>query len=227
MVGINLKASAVVLSYRRPRNVERIVAGLLKHRFVDDVVVWHNGEYESPTIPMGGRCMMFASGVNKYVYGRFLALRFCRHDTVLTVDDDYLVRNWPEMLAEHLNHPEVVTAGLTPGHYNADRSNRWGSCHEVLLGFGSVFNRRMVDPALQRYIDVHGHDKVLLRKADRLFTMLLNRRHNVVPADVEELPLARDDDVALYCRKDHGPLTTEARRRAWKILRIDRNDNSE
>jgi len=214
------KVSAVVLSYRRPRNVKRIVAGLLEHRFVEDVVIWHNGEHESPKVPVGGRCRMFLSGENKYTYGRFLALRFCRYDIILTVDDDYLVQNWPELLAQHYSHPWVVTAGLTPGHYNADRNNRWGTCHEVLLGFGSVFNRRIAEPALQQYIDTHGHDEVLLRKADRLFTMLTNRHHNVVPADVEELPLARDEEVALYRRKDHGPLTIEARRRAWKILGI-------
>ena len=45
MDGMNgIKASAVVLSYRRPRNVEQIVAGLLEHPFVNDIVVWHNGD---------------------------------------------------------------------------------------------------------------------------------------------------------------------------------------
>ena len=214
-----IKASAVVLSYRRPRNVERIVAGLLEHPFVGEIVVCHNGPHERPKLPRP-RCFMFGSGQNWYVFGRFMALRFCEHNIILTVDDDYLVKNWQHILAEHLIHPEVVTAGLKRGHLNADPIRRWGTCHEVLLGFGSVFDKRLAAPTLQRYIDVHGHDEVLHRKADRLFTMLLNRHHNVLPMDAEELPGHSDNDVALWKRKDHGRLTDEARKRAWKILGI-------
>jgi hypothetical protein len=220
------KASAVVLSYRRPRNVERIVGELVALDFVDEVVVWHNGPHEQPKLPMGGKCTMLAWGENKFVYARFLALRFCQHNIILTVDDDCLVKNWRAILDEHLSHPEVVTAGLTPGHYNADKNNRWRTCHEILLGWGACFDKRLVEPTLAKYIDVHGHDEILHRKADRLFTMLLNRHHNVLKADAEELPLARDDDVALYRREDHYPLTIEARRRAWKILGMSPNDGA-
>ena len=62
------------------------------------------------------------------------------------------------------------------------------------------------------------HDELLHRKADRLFTMLLNRHHNVLPMDAEELPGHSDDDTALWKRPDHGRLTDEARKRAWQLL---------
>lgn len=224
--GVPLRAlpdvSAVVLSYRRPNNVVRIVAGLLTVPCVKDILVFHNGPHPAPALIEDGRVRLVRSPENQYVYGRFVAMRSCRHHIVVTVDDDYLVRSWLTLIEAFARRPDRVTAGLTRGHYNANRNNVWGACHEVLLGFGSVLDRRWVEPTLAKYTDKFGYDEILHRKADRLFTMLLDRHHQVLRADVEELPGARDMETALYHRKDHYPLTKEARRRAWSILGIHR-----
>ena len=216
---MDANASVVVLSYARPRNIPIIVAGLFDLPFVVEVVVWHQGP-ESLKLEPHPKLDVVHAPTNYFTYGRFLAIRQCKADTILTVDDDYAPRNWTALYKAHRRQPEVVTAGLKRGHFNANPNCRWGTCHEVLLGFGSTFQRRLVEPTLARYTAEYGHDEVLHRKADRLFTILLNRHHQILAMDAEELPGHSDDRIALWKRKDHGRLTLEARRRAWRILGI-------
>lgn len=194
--------------------------------FISDVFVWHQGDRpitlaDCSKMP-GHRVWLTNSPRNLYTYGRFMASRHCTRNLIITCDDDVAVHNWREIYDTFHRDPEVITAALRyPGHYNADANNRWGeSCHEVLLGFGSMFNRSWITDAFDAYLERYGHDEVLLRKADRLFGMLLNRRHQVIKADFEELPGATDPAVALYHRPDHYKLTRVARQRALGILGI-------
>lgn len=217
-----MKASAVVLSYARVGNLPAIVEGLLLHPFVDDVVVWHQGPQplRRHDLPGAPRVAVVPSK-NNYTYGRFLATAVCQHDTILTCDDDNLQLDWPAIFDDFCESPEAITASLkAPGHYNADKNNHWGTAHEVLLGWGACFDRRWVVPTFKRYTEEYGYDEVLYRKADRLFSILLARTHNVLSAKVQELPGATDPRTALYLRSDHYRLTRQARRRALDLLGI-------
>ncbi len=238
--------SGVVLSYGRTANIPRIVAGMLEQPWMDDVVVWHNPGYMDPPVIDDERVKVCESRqmdgfidvcseqsdnhvesipnyvpFNAFTWGRFQAAYYCNHHTIATVDDDNLPRNWQAIYDNYQAHPEVITASIrTPGHMRLDAKLRWGNCHEVLLGWGSMFCRHWISAAFSKYTQRHGKDEVFHRKADRLFSMLLNRHHNVIPADFEELPGALDNRVALGVRKDHGRLTIEARHRAFEILGI-------
>ena len=216
------KVSGVVLSYGRTENIPRIVAGMLEQPWMDDVVVWHNsGCSLTPVTEHSIRMTVVQSNTNVFTWGRFLACYHCNHHTIATVDDDNLPRNWQAIYDGYQANPEVITASIrTPGHMKMDAKLRWGTCHEVLLGWGSMFCRHWISAAFSKYIQRYGKDEVFFRKADRLFSMLLNRHHNVIPADFEELPGALDSRVALGTRRDHQKLTMEARHRAFEILGI-------
>ncbi len=215
------KVSGVVLSYGRTANIPRIVAGMLEQPWMDDVVVWHNPGYMAPPVIEHESVTVIAAEKNVYTLGRHKALAHCRHMLVATVDDDNLPRNWQAIYDGYQAHPDVITASIrTPGHMRLDAKLRWGTCHEVLLGWGSMFNSGYC-LRLCPYTEKYGwDDEVLMRKFDRLLALMWNEHHNVIPADFEELPGALDNRVALGVRKDHGRLTIEARHRAFEILGI-------
>jgi len=216
-------ASAIILSYARVNNLSSILDSLLILPFLDDIVVWHNGPRRLTLADIGvvdsaSRVVLVNCQENKYTWGRFCACQIVKHRAVLTQDDDVLVKNWPDIFAAW--KPESVAAALRIGHLRQDSRYHWGQSHEVLLGWGSVFDSRMVSAIFQSYIDHYGRDHVLYRKADRLFTILHNRPHSILKANFVELEGANDVAVALYARDDHERLTHIARRRALALLGI-------
>jgi len=217
-----MSVSAVVLSYARTGNLKRIVDELNRQMFVDDIVVWHNGESAVSRREFDDSvAVTTVHSPNCFTWGRFLAARLCNHDVVLACDDDTLQRDWEAIYDAFMDDPRSIVAALkAPGHLNADKNNHWGTAHEVLLGWGSCFDRRWIAPAFLPYTEEYGTDTVLYRKADRIFSILLHRTHTVLPADIEELPGSTDPKVALYVREDHHKLTSEARRRALDLLGI-------
>ena len=217
------QVSGVILSYGRPHNIARIAAGMLGQPWMDDVVVWHNPGYAEAPVIDDERVKVVVGVENLYTWGRFLAIGHCRNRIIATVDDDSLPRNWQAIYDSHLENPDVITASIrAPGHMNLDKELRWGTCHEVLLGWGSMFDNALIISTFHKYIEKYGRDELLHRKADRLFSMLINRIHNVIPADFESLPGEILAGLALGGRRDHHPLTLEARQRAFKILEIKR-----
>jgi len=161
------QATAVLLSFDRLCNLQEIVDNLLSQPFVAEVVVWNNSPREDLRWLDAERVTVWTSGCNLYTWGRFVAARYCaRHAWIVTQDDDYMIGNWPEIWAAR--EDSRITAALDQTHRNIhDKRSRWGRCHEVLLGWGSVFRRDLIPLALHPYIALHGIDQPLLRKADR------------------------------------------------------------
>jgi len=79
----------------------------------------------------------------------------------------------------------------------------------------------MVDCIFKPYIEKYGHDEVLTRKADRIFSILHGHQHATLKSRFVQLPGANRDGVALYTLPDHERLTNEARRRALGLLGIE------
>jgi len=219
--------SFVMLSWARPRNLPAILSNVFSQPFVDDVVLLHQGIPAIGPDQLGlppselKRVLLRNAPENHFMWSRFSACRCAKHDRILTCDDDNLVKNWPAIAEAFASNPEVIAAALCDGHYAQDMRCHWGDAHEVLLGWGAAFDRRWISEAFAPYIAKHGHDALLDRKADRLFSILLNRKHQILPAVFRELPGATDADMALYRRADHKDLTREARRRALDLLGIE------
>jgi len=211
------QATAVLLSFDRLCNLQEIVDNLLSQPFVAEVVVWNNSPREDLRWLDAERVTVWTSGCNLYTWGRFVAARYCaRHAWIVTQDDDYMIGNWPEIWAAR--EDSRITAALDQTHRNIhDKRSRWGRCHEVLLGWGSVFRRDLIPLALHPYIALHGIDQPLLRKADRIFSIMLGCEHRIVDAQETRLPGVAGK-MALYRRGDHHNLTRIARANALGLM---------
>jgi hypothetical protein len=218
--------SAVIPSYRRVTTLKVLADNLRQHSFVDDIVIFHNdvaNPIAARQLGMDVRGVLIVNSIeNWYTYGRFYAAKqFAMNDAILTCDDDNLVHNWPSIAdAYELGECKYVVSAMPPGHVKYQDRQRHGASHEVLLGWGAAFDRRWIDSAFDQYIDEYGRDHIMLRKADRLFTMLRNRPHTVMRANFTQL-YDTDRAVDLWQQSDHVKLTREARKRAWHLL--DRN----
>lgn len=223
---------AVLLSWQRPANLPHIVARLLEQTRprVRQVIVWNNKFCEAARLdrllePFAPRVTITHSRQNLYTLGRFLAADMSNADVILTCDDDALVSNWPQIFERHLETGRLV-ACLADGHYlrrdmylhripGEDAGSPRGIAHEMLLGWGSAFRRETAEN-LFRFRQAIGQD-LFQRKADRFFTMLQRRRHEVLRADFEHLPGATGGE-ALYRQPGHWALNREAVRVALQVL---------
>lgn len=220
-----MRFSAVIPSYRRVATLKALVENLRQHSFVDDIIIFHNdvaNPIAAKRLGIDIRNVLIINSIeNLYTYGRFYAAKqFAMNDAVLTCDDDNLVHNWPAIADAYEIGCKCVVSAMPPGHIKHQDRQRHKASHEVLLGWGAAFDRQQIDSVFAPYIDEYGRDNVMLRKADRLFTMLLNRPHTVMPAYFTRL-YETERDVDLWQRPDHVKLTREARKRAWDLLDRD------
>ena len=83
-----MKCSAVLLNWKRPQNVERIVAGLNASGLVDEIIVFDN----SPAckLPVLAGCTLIQADRDLGLYTRFAAGCLARNEAVLFQDDDLL-----------------------------------------------------------------------------------------------------------------------------------------
>jgi hypothetical protein len=206
--------SAVLLNWKRPFHLNRIVSELTHHEFIDEIVIWNNAPE-----PLAIEDLHLARDVtdvriinsdeNVGTYGRFLAARVARNPIIYTQDDDCVVTAIERLYQRFIRHAGRITAGLVHGHFDAEAHRRpW-----MHLGWGSFFLRdwtEVLDPWIERY----GVDHLLYRKADRIFTTLFDR-HDPHRTQIERLlgsdggPSDRDSH-ALWLRPDHLRLTQEA-----------------
>jgi hypothetical protein len=88
VTGPRRRLSAVMLSWKRPDNVRRIVDAWQADGLVDDAIVWNNNPGTTLTHP-------WATVVNAShdlgLYTRFAAVALARHRAVLVQDDDVLL----------------------------------------------------------------------------------------------------------------------------------------
>lgn len=209
-----MSASAVILGHRRVGNLSKIVANLASHAFVTECRVWLNDplpevameivELESD-LPQNW-LQVTISPQNAYTYGRFVWAYQAKNDIILSCDDDVLVYQWREIYERHLETNRLVTT-LDRGHCEWAKSRYahpydGGMLHETMLGWGSAWRRSWIDRAFRDYIAWYGVDETLIRKADRLFTMLLEQKHETLVSNIQHLTGAGDPDC-LSNQRDH------------------------
>lgn len=229
-----MKLTGILLAWHRLDNLPPIVEGMLSQPFFGEVVVWSNLSARSTRLlekslkaDFGDRVTVTGSTRRGYgnrnlgTYGRYLAARLAATDLVATCDDDVLVDNWSDLLELH-RATNMLAFNVTPQHAGWGRT-RWvhryagGAAWEAMVGWGAIFSRRATY-VLDRYVERFGEDDLLFSKADRIFTLLLNRPHvPVVHGTLNHLP-GHDGPEALYRQPGHRDLVRIAGRRAVRIL---------
>ncbi len=223
-------ATGVVLAYKRLENIPLIVAEMLASSFIKEVIVWNNSEFKSWELAeqwgFFNRVLVTGRGRNCVTLGRFKAAREAReaaHPLIATCDDDVHVTaaEWNHLLGIYREEKRLTCyldlSHLTIAPTQYAHKHAGGVAHETLLGYGSIFERQATE-VLQLYRRRFSEDELLQRKADRLFTILLNQPHALVQSTVKHLPGAWSADMALFLKPDHEALNGQARDRAVEIL---------
>ena len=207
--------SACLLSWKRPENIGQIITHLRQHSFIDDILVWNNNPELHLDIELEG-VRVIQSGQNLVTYGRFLCAQQAHHPIVFTQDDDCIVHNVPELYEAFLASPDRITHGLKHPHLFANAENCFGKSQMSLVGWGAFFQKDWLS-VLDFYKEKYGVDELLIRKADRIFSLLLNRRHQSMLAEVTDLEGASGEE-ALSVLGDHMILSDQAVTRALSLL---------
>ena len=148
-------------------------------------------------------------GWNTINYGRYQLAARASNDLIYTQDDDCLIDNIKALHAAFLERracgaDRELVFGLAPTHYPlwAGGTFLFGQARMAIAGWGMLFDRGWLTvpaPArhpyfiqtmsvFQPYWDRHGRDATFYRETDRIFSLLLNRPHAFVEAQVRHLP---------------------------------------
>jgi hypothetical protein len=233
-----MKASCVVLTYKRHHNLAKIVDQLLQTPRIAEVIIWNNDatntdklttwllkQHRSDPIHL----VSDSEKRNLYTMGRFNAAKRAACGVVCTQDDDVLVTpdKWERLFEEFENHGrERLVCYLDEGHL------RWGrtkykhryqhgaatrTAYETLLGWGSVFQRDWAFDLMAEYFSLCPFDDLSVRKADRIFTVMLDQEHVQLKDRIEHLEGATGAE-ALYRQQDHWQMNQDAIKRALYVL---------
>lgn len=201
--------------------MQRIVDSVLAYSFIDEVVIWNN-DPEVPLCLRGENVRVVSSPRNVKTFGRYLCAYHARNDVIYTQDDDWIVGGIREIYDAFRRDSSRIAHGLHPKHFAVNRGNVYETAQMSLVGWGALFRKEWIE-VFDRYVERYGYDDVLLREADRVFSLLLNRRHTSLLVDVVPLSGA-NDERALWRQEEHRDAATEAVRRALGILGLGHLD---
>lgn len=208
--------SACLLSYKRPWNLQPIVDSLHPYNFVDEILVWNNNPEVKLTLS-GDKVRVLNSRENTICLGRFLCAKQARNRIIYVQDDDVIVKNVPQLYRSFLKDDSRITHALAPLHYARRERYVYAEGHHALLGWGAFFRKEwlsILDDSLKTCDDL-----VFRRAADKFFTLLLMRRHNTLPAEIQMLPYSTSPGIAMYRDPNHRLMDALGIRRVLALIR--------
>jgi glycosyltransferase involved in cell wall biosynthesis len=208
--------SACLLSYKRPRNLQPIVDSLHSYDFIDEILVWNNNTGTKLTLS-GSKVRILNSKENLICLGRFECAKQAKNQIIYVQDDDVIVQNVPELYRRFLSDPSRITHALSDLHYARKDRYVYSEAHHAFLGWGAFFRKDWLST-----LEVHRKtwdDLIFRRGADKFFTMLLQRRHNTLRAQIQTLPYSTSSGIAMYREPNHRFLEALASRRAIASIR--------
>jgi len=213
------KVSACLLSWKRPKNMQKIVDHLRTHSFIDDIVIWNNNsEIDLNTYVQGGDVHIINHHENVGPYGRFLCSKHARHHWIFTQDDDCLVKDIEEIYATFCKDPSRIAYGLTVPRWNNRKAYIHESAQMAFIGWGGFFQKEWIS-VFDMYTKQYGEDMLLHEEADKIFSILQNRYHNTIKVNAEHLP-GESGPEAMWIGKNHWKNGKEAEKRACSLLGI-------
>lgn len=176
-----------------------------------EIIVWNNSAKQVTSFYGGGSVAEWIP--EAAVYGRYLAAKRARFDTVYVQDDDCttdpleILRHYNETAAALGAH--VVMCNMKPAHAVA-AYYQW---RIKLVGFGAVFAKSCIE--FGPYFNRYDHDQLFRIECDRVFTAL--NECVVCQVPVTDTEYASDDD-RLWRKSDHGERMREINIRLRGLL---------
>jgi hypothetical protein len=190
--------SAILLSWKRPTNIPRIINEILSVPFVKEVIVWNN----NPKIQLDfSNCKVINSSYNFMPFARYCAAILASEKTVLFQDDDVL---FPKRSIEHAYNEYLKDRGriygmngrnLDNGKYNLN--SVIGEC-DIVLGQFMIFSKELLASVFQNILRLMPFD----RGDDIAFCLLCETKHIALRLEHEDL--GSRDEFALFKQKGHA-----------------------
>jgi LPS sulfotransferase NodH len=209
------KVSVVLLSWKRPNNMQRIVDHLRTHDFLDDIIIWNNNPEVELQI-QDENTTIINSATNVKTLGRFLAVYHTKHENIYTQDDDCIVGDIQTLLQKFLEDPSRIAHGLREDHFNDQGQFNFDIAHVAYMGWGGIFQKKWLS-VFDMYTEKFGKDALLQSKADRVFSMLMQQKHNAMLMPIENLDGSRGPE-AIWTQPEFYKETQKAEQRVLSLL---------
>lgn len=190
------KVTAVLITWKRQKNIPMIVDNLLQYEFIDQIIIRDNSKAKN-IINYGRYCQKTK---NVYIY---------------TQDDDCIVHNIRGIYDSFVRDSTRISFSGEYGYEDKIPDNIFGKKQMVMAGWGYMFNRRWIN-VLNKYIDKYGKDECFYRETDRIFSILLNKHHNFVEGGVIHLE-GKNNEFALCNQPEHLDFKKLAIKRALSL----------
>lgn len=202
------KLTLIILNWKRPHNVRRIVQAYLAYSRFDEIILWNNNPECSFKIK--NEKLKYFTSENQFTVSRYAATFFARNNDIMFQDDDlFLTELQIEKLFEvHLAHPKSIIGcfgrNLKDGRYVRDCS--YGKV-DVILGRVMLFEKKLISNFVK---DCPAFGGAL--EDDILFSLCQHRHHIAAHVgEVEELSrdyalsrrpyhMNRRQEMVEYCR---------------------------
>jgi len=192
------KASAILLSWKRTGNVERIITNLRKWTRIGEIILWNNDYEKSLKFP--GATVINADR-NFGSLARYGLVPLAAHDTIWFQDDDMLIdqAQFERVFAAYAANPARIYGcrgrNLANGRYVME--NAYGEC-DIIVSQTMLFHRSLLHH-LFRFL---GCLPLPGRADDIAFSLACPSRH--VAVNVEPIvELGWDDDNAQWRMAGH------------------------
>ena len=194
------KVTACLITWKRPENIGKIVESLHQWDFIDEILIHVN-----------------KPGSNDINYGRYLMADKAKNNLIYTQDDDHIISNIDDIYKAYLEFPNKIANGGIEDYLKVVPENIYGSSQMAIFGWGTIFRKGWQTKPLLNYTNKYSKDYCFYRETDRIFSMLFNSHHTMVPIVSEVLPGARDEE-ALSSQPDHIKHKELAIKRCLEIL---------
>lgn len=202
--------TAILLSWKRPQNIPRMVSELKRSPRISEILLWNNNP--EINLELSG-VKVINSPCNYYCFARYCMVPLAENDVIWFQDDDLLIHpeQFETIYTEYARDSSriygVEGRNIVNGLYSADRV--YGEC-EIVLGQAMLFHRSLLHLAFKPL----GYIPANVTEDDIIFSLACEKLHFAVDVSPLETP-GWDDDAALWKMPGHF----ERRQRAVDIMR--------
>jgi hypothetical protein len=163
------KMTAVLLSWKRPKELEEIIAHLKTVPQIDEILICRNtGEK------------------NLRSYGRYVMAKKAKNKIIYFQDDDCIIKNIAEMLVAF--DGSCLVHGLKSTFFARYASRKKGP-FITIVGWGAILSKDWIN-LTDNYLKEFPKDDLFLEMADRVWSTFLPKRNLAIPIDLKEFPSA-------------------------------------
>lgn len=180
--------TAIILNWKRPENIPKILLALRQCDLVDEIIIWNNNP--EIKLALGEDVCVINSSRDLGLFTRFSAALLAKNDGILFQDDDVVLDgNKIRQLYKHWqSDPEVCHAAFgrrcAVGPYN--KINAWGDVDVVLTKAVVVHKKVCLQAAVNtQYVEdipgkpVGNGEDILLSYTAMSMSGKYNRAHNL------------------------------------------------